>query len=504
MGASTNKGRGGCFRRTAKWGCGTVLVLVAGLVGVLLLLLSRTVPSSFPLVEAPIVPPDPGSSLGGGLHGFESPYIGHTGSWDGKGGAMFGAAKVPALEAEAAMGLRWTFMCVYWRALEPDGPVDPDRGLPPAWASLDAFVVAAQLRGLNILMQAPVVGGNAGGPPTWAGRREPGASAPEDMEALAGFAGKLAMRYAPGGTLARAEGWGTAYGVRAWELDNEPASYRTHWKGQAADYAEFATAAAAAIRQADPQAVILAPALASGAHAAAWLEQALDADGRHGSPAFRAHQGRYSLGPVTEVVSFHNYEGLDTFFAGEDLPVTRAFSRVRSVFETGETRAPGFEYPRKQEYWHTEGNFDFLGLMSERRRAAWRIQFFTRAFAAGIRKVTVMDAKPMEQIAVRTYVQLLPDPFPMVSATNTVAVLDGRIAAFRHEDRADPPGGQVWVVWAVAGTGPATVEIPVAGPRVEVYAVSGQREEAVAAQGRIRLSLSGDEKMSPPLLVVDR
>jgi hypothetical protein len=38
---------------------------------------------------------------------------------------------------------------------------------------LDAFVIAAQARGLNILMQAPVVGGNAGGPPDWAGRWDP-------------------------------------------------------------------------------------------------------------------------------------------------------------------------------------------------------------------------------------------------------------------------------------------------------------------------------------------
>ena len=45
-------------------------------------------------------------------------------------------------------------------------------------------------------MQAPVVGGNAGGPPEWAGRREPDRSAPENMKAAADFAEKLARRYA--------------------------------------------------------------------------------------------------------------------------------------------------------------------------------------------------------------------------------------------------------------------------------------------------------------------
>ena len=78
---------------------------------------------------------------------------------------------------------------------EPDGPVDLSTATPPAWRELDTFVIEAQSRRLNILMQAPVVGGNAGGPPGWAGRREPGKSAPADMEAAAAFAGKLARRY---------------------------------------------------------------------------------------------------------------------------------------------------------------------------------------------------------------------------------------------------------------------------------------------------------------------
>lgn len=224
------------------------MALLVAVVVVLLILLAGAGPKSFPLVDNPIPPPDLGADLGQGLEGFGSPYIGHTGSWDGKGGAIFGASKIPDLEQEVGMGLRWTFMCTYWSAMEPDGPVNLDNELPPAWEALDAFVIATQERGLNILMQAPVVGGNAGGPPEWAGRREPGKSAPRDMDALAQFAGKLAKRYSPGGTLAQREGWGLDYGVRAWELDNEPESYRTNWKGQAADYAEFVTKASARIK----------------------------------------------------------------------------------------------------------------------------------------------------------------------------------------------------------------------------------------------------------------
>jgi hypothetical protein len=488
----------------SSWGCLSVASLLGLLVVGLCILVANAVPKSFPVVEDPIPPPQRGADLGSGLDGFDSPYIGHTGSWDGKGGAMFGASKVPDLEVEVAMGLRWTFMCVYWRVMEPDGPVDLSGQLPPAWRSLDEFVKAAHQRKLNILMQAPVVGGNAGGPPTWAGRREAGRSAPQDMAALAEFAGKLAQRYSPGGDLAREEGWGMEYGVRAWELDNEPESYRTNWKGQAADYAEFVTLASAAIRQVDPEALILAPAVASGAHATAWLERTLDAEALAGSTVFRERRKPYSIGPVIDVVTFHNYEGLNTFFAGEDYPVTRAFQEVRRTFEDWETGAPGFAYARKQEYWHTEGNFDFVGLMSERRRAAWRWQFFTRAFAAGIRKVTVMDAKPLEQTAVRLYIEALPDPFPMHPATEEISMLQGQAHAFRHANGTGSERGRVWVVWAAVDTGDAVVALPAVGETVEVVNVDGRREKLRVEQNRIEVRLSGDSKMPPPVLVIDR
>ena len=320
-------------------GCAGIGIIVTGVV-VLFVIVFNRVPKSYPPATHPITADTDRTNFGGGLAGFESPYLGHTGSWDGKGGALGGGSKIPDLEKERAMGLHWTFMPVYWRALEPNGPVDLNRGIPPAWKELDGFVVAAKERHLNVLMQAPVVGGNAGGPPEWAGRREPGKSAPANMEALATFAGKLAERYRPGGTLARREGWGITYGVRAWELDNEPESYRTHWKDQAADYAEFVTRAAPRIKAADPQAVIVVPGLAAGKHGLQWLEATLDASAMAGSPAFRAQAKSFSIGPVTDVVSFHDYEGLDSAFAGEPRTVVQVFEDVRAVFEKWDTARP--------------------------------------------------------------------------------------------------------------------------------------------------------------------
>ncbi len=487
--------------RSCAFGCGGFLLLCVALAGVGFLLLNK-VPKTYPGVAEPIPPPTVDRSKSE-LAGFDSPYIGHTGSWNGKGGAMFGATKVPDLERERAMGLRWTFMPVYWRAMEPKGPVDLARETPLEWQELDAFVIEAQRRGLNILMQAPVVGGNAGGPPVWAGRREPGKSAPVDMDRLARFAGNLAARYCPNGTLARQQNWGSRYGVRAWELDNEPESYRTHWKDQSADYAEFVTRAAAAIKQADSRALILSPAMAGGPRHLHWLEAALDPGKAGGSAGFQQSGKPFSIGPVTDVVSFHCYEGLETAFSGEDRTVERDFSDIRRLFEAFENRVSDFHYVRKRDYWHTEGSFDFFGVLSAERRAAWRFQFFTRAFAAGIRKVVVMDASPAEQVAVRAYVGALPDPFPMLPATTEVFVRRGQVIAFKHPVRERNDRGFVWVLWAVANSGEASVEVPVSSSGVSVVGVDGCTNSVNAVSGRALLQLKGDKKMAPGLLLLD-
>ncbi len=483
--------------------CGGMALVCLLLVAALFVFLNR-VPASYPPATRLIPPPVTGTGLGGGLDGFDSPYLGHTGSWDGKGGALGGGSKIPSLEKEREMGLRWTFMPVYWRKLEPDGPMDSTRDEPPAWKELDAFVIATHEHKLNVLMQAPVVGGNAGGPPAWAGRREKGKSAPANMVALAEFAGRLAERYRPGGLLARRQGWGNRYGVRAWELDNEPESYLTHWKGQAADYAEFVTGAAARIRAADPQAVIVAPGLSAGKNGLPWLEGALDAGALAGSPAFRAQGKPFSIGPVVDVVSFHNYEGLDSAFSGGPRTIGQVLDDVSAVFEKMEQGTPGFTYTRKQDYWHTEGDFDFIGALSAERRAAWRMQFFTRAFAAGLRKVCVMDASEKERVAVRAYVRVLPWPFPMQPADSDFEVLRGTARAFRHRDGDGAEAGQVWVLWAKANTGGATVDVPVRRERVEVVSVDGQTNSLNVMGGRVRLDLPGDAKMAAPMIVVDR
>lgn len=451
-------------------------------------------PTEYCAVEPIPAPAVPGI-LGGGLDGFDSPYLGHTGSWDGKGGGIGGSSKENDLDLEVSMGLRWTFMPVYWNKLEPDGPVDLSSSIPEAWQELDQFVGMAQARGLNILLQAPVVGGNAGDPPAWAGVREAGKSAPADMDAAAHFAAKLAERYKPDGTLARQKGWGNTYGIRAWELDNEPSSYKTHWDAQAGDYAEFVTKVSARIKAADPLAVILTPAESGGGDSNPWVDQALDAFGMHGSPTYQNNGVPYSIGPSTDVVSFHVYEGLD------HTSIDCAFSLMRDNFEAWEG-VRGFEYARKLEYWHTEGNYDFTGNTEVTLRANWRWQFMSRAFAAGIRKVMVMDSQDeAERMSVATYVKHLPNPFPMQK--EALEPLEGTVWAYRHLEGEGANAGQVWILWAENAGAPAVVEVPIRHSQALLVDVTGVEQTVTATNGTIRVSLSSDE-MSPPRMVVDR
>ncbi|MGA2032771.1 MAG: hypothetical protein ABSG68_10970, partial [Thermoguttaceae bacterium] len=212
----------------------------------------------------------------------------------------------------------------------------------------------------------------------------------------------------------------------------------------------------------------------------------------------------YSIGPAADGVSFHIYEGLAVVFGDPDCSVERLLGSMRGVFDRWESRAPGFHYARKREYWHTEGNFDFIGWLSAERRAAWRMQFFTRAFAAGVRKVCVMDASERERAAVRGYLQTLPRPFPMRPVAAEVQVAKGRATAFVHLDGDKPEAGRVWVLWAVAGTGDARVSVPVMCERVDTIGVDGVKTTCSTSDHRLMVDLKGDAKMAPPVLVVDR
>jgi hypothetical protein len=107
-------------------------------------------------------------------------------------------------------------------------------------------------------------------------------------------------RYRPGGVLAQQKGWPADWGVRTWEIWNEP-DLSFFWNGSVADYARLLKVAALAAREADPYAVIMTAGLANppspGYLAALLAELAQDPN-----PALRDSQGWYF-----NAVALHNY-----------------------------------------------------------------------------------------------------------------------------------------------------------------------------------------------------
>ena len=61
------------------WACGGTVLLLVVLIGALFIFLNR-VPQAYPLAVDPLAPPQPAGYAGFEWDGFESPYLGHTGS----------------------------------------------------------------------------------------------------------------------------------------------------------------------------------------------------------------------------------------------------------------------------------------------------------------------------------------------------------------------------------------------------------------------------------------
>ena len=465
-------------------------------------------------------------------NGINSPYLGHTGANNGEGVDFAGGwpAKLGQLELERDMGLRWTWLNVHWNLVEPEqptasppAPIDGTTEPAVAWHRLDRFVRTARSMGLNIALQV-VVGGNAGGPPAWAGRRVQDKSAPlfmdgtepgADGQGLVPFVEKLVQRYRPGGHLATADGWADGYGVRTWLMDNEPDSYQTNWDSVADDYAEFVVKSAAAIKALDPAAVVVAPESNEGLFDdTPFLNAVLEAGAQRASPAYLANGIDYVAGPAIDVPSFHSYEIFREAFPDDadlasQVALTRAV-RTREGFAAYEQQTD-HEYAPKAELWHTEGGFGFIVDDPEGKKH-WIIQWLAQGFAFGVTKMTVMDASPEEARAVRTMTCLLPNPLPIADVTQEVGANSDDAFVFRATRNTD--GGSTYVTWA--RTGPTnglspTVTLPVSGDDVKVVSWDGNVSAAkvstdpTSGAKSVTLLLPGaGAPFNAPVFVVDQ
>jgi hypothetical protein len=90
------------------------------------------------------------------------------------------------------------------------------------------------------------------------------------------------------------------------------------------------------------------------------------------------------------------------------------------------------------------------------------------------------------------------------AADTAVNVRQGLAAVFRHRDGDELAAGQVWILWAVAGSGNARVQVPVERAEVTLLHPDGSENQETATDHQLTVDLPGDQKMAPPVIVLDR
>jgi hypothetical protein len=175
------------------------------------------------------------------------------------------------LDAMVAAGMTWVRADFYWSAIEYQ------RG-QFSWNATDAFVHAAESRGLRVLAMPDYT-------PTWARTGPTDKYPPSHPSDYATFVAALAQRYAP-------------LGVHNWEIWNEP-NNAMFWEPRAdpVAYTTLLELANAAIKHADPSATVVTGGLSPASD-----------DGRNVAPltflaAIYAHGGRNSF----DAVGYHPY-----------------------------------------------------------------------------------------------------------------------------------------------------------------------------------------------------
>jgi hypothetical protein len=195
----------------------------------------------------------------------------------------------------------WLKQEIRWAQIEPaKGKYD--------WDALDAIVEASREAGIKVLLTIVDA-------PAWARGGEPGVDPPTDARDLAEFLGVMAARY-------RGK-------VQAYEIWDEQNTRRSR-EGQplsAANYVDLLRAAYHAIKEADPEAIVVSGApTPTGVNDGEWaiddrvyLQQMYDAGLKGVCDAVGAHPNGYANPP-------------DVYYKGGDFDPARPFDDHRSFF----------------------------------------------------------------------------------------------------------------------------------------------------------------------------
>ncbi|ACZ43418.1 Carbohydrate-binding family 9 [Thermobaculum terrenum ATCC BAA-798] len=247
----------------------------------------------------------------------------------------------------------------------------------------------------------------------------------------ANYVYQTVSRYKPGGVLAQQEGWSDGYGIRYWEVWNEPPTF---WFGTAEQFGQLVRAASEAIRSADPQATVVVSS---------------------GGPEFDQ--------TVIEVAGIEAYDALAIhLYPGPTSPEAGSF--VRSVRDTRDflDRHGGQDVA----IWITEMGWDTTGGVSEWEQASYIVRASVQTLAAGSERNFIFtfnygseppgwgivhpDLTPkISYVAYSTLTHLLEGTRPMGEVP-----MGSALRAYVFEGG----GRSVGVVWSVAEDGELTID----------------------------------------------
>ena len=475
---------------------------------------------------------------------FASPYMVNVGP------AVPGAAWVrdsyqQHFDNAHSVGLGAAFIPVAWSDIEKaPGVYD--------FSGLDNVVAAAHADHLDLVLQVQTTGewsvptpaqvAASGGRRTNSAHPFPGpdTAAPMNIDAALPFWTALVQRYHPKGALADSLGWKDAWGVRYYEVENEPdfQPWPGHgWETVPKDYALYLADLHQAVRGIDPSVKLVGPTLSgvedgsdsnptvqspindTGLH---WLRSLLSSDpatAEWASDQYRATVPAgapvIGAGPSIDVYSYHC-----DFASGAFGALTARTDAVRNVITSFATQAA---YPTTDQphMWCSEGaatSYD-TSSNSQKYRFAWaQMQFAIELLGAGAERVNFDlgvqggdSGATWQADPIRPAAQALATYFP-----SGVGVAPADISS----DAANPIAAYQWtnpntghtstIVWALnqpSGSGtvgaPFTVRVPVSTPTaVVVNPVTWEQKVVTATGGAVSLTIDSEDP-SPPWIVAE-
>ena len=421
------------------------------------------------------------------------------------------------------------FFSLFWHDVQPAGG-DIDL------SGLDQVVIAAHDRGVTLVIDLQTCDFSLPQPPWLTGGYRTNSNyphmpvcAPVDIEAALPAWTAVAARYAAGGPLAQEQGWTDDYAVNHYEIENEPDSLpwiHGNWEAAPKDYALFLSKLVPAMREANPDVRILAPALAQHARSLDWLDRMLSED--EASMEFASDEYRAAVAAgEEEIVGGGPY--IDFWSYHEDFADWTSGVLERRPIEIREVIArhvdnPTYPTTREPQLWFTEGAPGRTGAEDYEGQLLWSWANVQMAFyVTGSEGVVKMDqnfstsnmdaSEDFQQQPGYPMALALVDFFPdashlrETSAASTAAAGDRPVESYTYTDPAT--GLRSVVLWALShpmGSGTVdedfTFEFPVATERVILVDRDWNRREVATPDGVVELTLQRGDP-SPVNMVIE-